>query len=166
MTRRIFAATWDHPRIRGEHHGRLPARPHDTGSSPHTRGALFWPLPSSLLMRIIPAYAGSTRVCEHHSREAMDHPRIRGEHLRRCRVRCMERGSSPHTRGAQHSRGCDMDSFGIIPAYAGSTFPSLASTSARRDHPRIRGEHMPWGEGEKQHPGSSPHTRGAPNPPQ
>ena len=49
----------------------------------------------------------------------------------------------------------------IIPAYAGSTRTCAAGGPPARDHPRIRGEHVPavdpccWGAG------SSPHTRGA-----
>ena len=51
----------DHPRIRGEHanppelHWRYP------GSSPHTRGALDRYGVACPIVRIIPAYAGSTR---------------------------------------------------------------------------------------------------------
>ena len=93
------------------------------GSSPHTRGALY-------RVGAIP------KIGE-------DHPRIRGEH--RWTKRDMDRlyriipayagstscarmnssvfaGSSPHTRGAPVSRS--------------------TSTASRRDHPRIRGEHI------------------------
>ena len=71
------------------------------------------------------------------------------------------RGSSPHTRGAPAPGFSIRPGAGIIPAYAGSTFPSLASTSARRDHPRIRGEHSKFPGGFFHLVGSSPHTRGA-----
>ncbi len=93
----------DHPRIRGEHHN-----------------TLITCLSSG---RIIPAYAGSTKYkgefmykvkgSSPHTRgarlphlcrkcELRDHPRIRGEH-----------SSNVMKRNPQ---------FGIIPAYAGSTF--------------------------------------------
>ena len=52
----------DHPRIRGEHvapHGATILEP---GSSPHTRGALLDKVKALAELRIIPAYAGSTRV--------------------------------------------------------------------------------------------------------
>ena len=96
-------AAWDHPRIRGEHF-RLSAR-------------------AASSMRIIPAYAGSTVMplgvsasmsgSSPHTRGApdssvspnpdtRDHPRIRGEHS--C-IAVLERPG-----------------WGIIPAYAGSTF--------------------------------------------
>ena len=111
----------DHPRIRGEH---LVADRDDhraSGSSPHTRGApagraTSWPRP-----RIIPAYAGSTRLAVLLLARDWDHPRIRGEHSRsRPASRC-PRGSSPHTRGARSTRTSVRRVSGIIPAYAGST---------------------------------------------
>ena len=141
---RRSATRWDHPRIRGEHpHGHYGQRPvpgiipayagstdgldlsegYRAGSSPHTRGAP--PARPSA-----PAPAG-------------DHPRIRGEHV----------PVPPPPRPGRR----------IIPAYAGSTAvstwysKSLAGSSphtrgartptrrpptSRRDHPRIRGEHL------------------------
>ena len=70
----------DHPRIRGEHIGAAAHQVKITGSSPHTRGALF------------PAFGvvGGER----------DHPRIRGEHGVRGGGVDGAGGSSPHTRGA------------------------------------------------------------------
>ena len=50
-------------------------------------------------------------------------------------------GSSPHTRGALHSRARRVQEHGIIPAYAGSTVLERWSVMAVSDHPRIRGEH-------------------------
>ncbi len=135
-----------------------------TGSSPHTRGAPF--------------------LNGQRQETGVDHPRIRGEHLRRL------------WRRHRHD--------GIIPAYAGSTcrvsenigLPVGSSPHTRgapdcnagwqsrsADHPRIRGEHEPAGDQRRvavgiipayagsTHPprgarrrcrGSSPHTRGAP----
>ena len=134
----------DHPRIRGEHLrivggsrmaiGIIPAYAGNTyacvqdssglrGSSPHTRGTR-WPACSRL-------------------RRSRDHPRIRGEH-------------DPNIY-AMHM------AWRIIPAYAGNTSRSLNTWVAsagssphtrgtrcrvdglrhrRRDHPRIRGEHL------------------------
>ena len=50
----------DHPRIRGEHLGPPLSGPQNRGSSPHTRGAPTPTLPGLQVLRIIPAYAGST----------------------------------------------------------------------------------------------------------
>ena len=90
-----------------------------------------------------------------------DHPRIRGEHGHLEVTVDPIQGSSPHTRGALWVDDGTKTGARIIPAYAGSTFPSLASTSARRDHPRIRGEHADIIIFRSIAAGSSPHTRGA-----
>ena len=91
----------DHPRIRGEHLARIKKELPSEGSSPHTRGARAGVGDAGVEMRIIPAYAGSTRGgasgtddipgSSPHTRGAPDrgvqvieqtpdHPRIRGEH--------------------------------------------------------------------------------------
>ena len=135
----------DHPRIRGEHiveeeTGRKPI-----GSSPHTRGARMCPFACARSFRIIPAYAGSTRV------------ETTGPYT--------ATGSSPHTRGARRQCGLYDEIARIIPAYAGST-KRIPWTGRRwRDHPRIRGEHADPVVLRHGYRGSSPHTRGAPNAP-
>ena len=154
----------DHPRIRGEHrkyqqdkawrsgsspHTRgahAPAFSHEagSGSSPHTRGAPARRRRQGLLLRIIPAYAGSTRRISPGGSSLPDHPRIRGEHV-----------TIPNQVHPQ---------VGIIPAYAGSTSQRYVNSTYPADHPRIRGEHRPRGFRSAPGPGSSPHTRGAPRP--
>ena len=52
----------------------------------------------------------------------------------------------------------------IIPAYAGSTWRRTGRLRRSRDHPRIRGEHSRPPPGSSWSGGSSPHTRGAPEP--
>ena len=70
----------DHPRIRGEHvHGQETGLQGD-GSSPHTRGARSDAAVRRGVLRIIPAYAGSTG----------------GTGM----TDGANNGSSPHTRGA------------------------------------------------------------------
>ena len=131
------------------------------GSSPHTRGArqrIGGRLPSA---RIIPAYAGSTAPWTTANCPPGDHPRIRGEHLRRAAGRRRAGGSSPHTRGAQRRLLPPHDARRIIPAYAGSTVTTRGRIRSPADHPRIRGEHPVLVEGHLYVPGSSPHTRGA-----
>ena len=71
--------------------------------------------------RIIPAYAGSTRVSTEGWRRHEDHPRIRGEHAKQALNTVYGKGSSPHTRGAQNLPKGQGDGGRIIPAYAGST---------------------------------------------
>ena len=91
----------DHPRIRGEHgHDEAQFRG-DLGSSPHTRGAQYFPQGGCQAIRIIPAYAGSTVSNSTKPCTRSDHPRIRGEHHVAVVVATPGRGSSPHTRGAR-----------------------------------------------------------------
>ena len=134
----------DHPRIRGEHclgAGGLDDR---DGSSPHTRGALVDGGRSAGRRGIIPAYAGSTwRRIVSFDVVLGSSPHTRGAPPP-LRLLPGLRGSSPHTRGALVLIVALTVVAGIIPAYAGSTFPGASFGRAR--------------------PGSSPHTRGAHTP--
>ena len=131
----------DHPRIRGEHGVEEELDIVVQGSSPHTRGARGAPPDVAAVLRIIPAYAGSTGPAGTPPSETPDHPRIRGEHNVSAVPSETPSGSSPHTRGARplappRHEGCG-------------------------DHPRIRGEHASKRRSNYRNPGSSPHTRGA-----
>ena len=137
----IASVRQDHPRIRGEHGYRLGLSPLLYGSSPHTRGALAACCRVWLWRRIIPAYAGSTLY-------------FRPRHW-------ATGGSSPHTRGAPPGHRRAPGPVRIIPAYAGSTTTRTTPGSSTRDHPRIRGEHVPAELRTSLLTGSSPHTRGA-----
>ena len=53
-------------------------------------------------------------------------------------------GSSPHPRGALDPSGEALARVRIIPASAGSTQSEKTHATARRDHPRIRGEHWSY----------------------
>ena len=112
------------------------------GSSPHTRGALSGMKVVIGVIRIIPAYAGSTNMGAEMWKAAGDHPRIRGEHRSDPFSLCFPMGSSPHTRGARPGDGRRQGRLGIIPAYAGSTCRAPRQAAAAWDHPRIRGEHL------------------------
>ena len=70
----------DHPRMRGEHSGRLKELDDDQGSSPHARGALRVLRGLGDVVGIIPACAGSTSRRWAGRAPARDHPRMRGEH--------------------------------------------------------------------------------------
>ena len=69
-------------------------------------------------------------------------------------------GSSPQARGTQPISAMSLSTQRLIPAGAGNTTSSSASTQARSAHPRRRGEHMrivpPW----TATTGSSPQARG------
>ena len=135
------ATSSDHPRIRGEHASKRRSNCRNLGSSPHTRGAPSAAPVATFRTRIIPAYAGSTRVVPVPGPDPGDHPRIRGEHLVVGVHDEVSEGSSPHTRGALMLLILLASSCGIIPAYAGSTTLASARFHSLGDHPRIRGEH-------------------------
>ena len=90
---------------------------------------------------IIPAYAGNTQlfvhVCELHG----DHPRVCGEHRLIVSQVFLDLGSSPRMRGTPMPESEARARRGIIPAYAGNTKAKASKWSARRDHPRVCGEH-------------------------
>ena len=111
----------DHPRIRGEHTYGAKKIALRRGSSPHTRGAHRRTERQRARVRIIPAYAGSTRVETGGGQGMSDHPRIRGEHTPSGLRGLDGGGSSPHTRGAREGRAARERRHRIIPAYAGST---------------------------------------------
>ena len=156
-----YSALQDHPRMRGEHGAHTARRRTRTGSSPHARGAHDTVPKNFLLLGIIPACAGSTPRARTAGSRSGDHPRMRGEHTVSRPILCTETGSSPHARGALRGLFGHTLGRGIIPACAGSTMAETWRLRCRRDHPRMRGEHMLEQSRDSRCPGSSPHARGA-----
>ena len=66
---------------------------------------------------------------------------MRGEHCDYAVTHSINRGSSPHARGALHARTERQVNLGIIPACAGSTNVTESFRYRPGDHPRMRGEH-------------------------
>ena len=114
-------ASWDHPRMRGEHLERILTVDMSEGSSPHARGAPRRPGPQGVRGGIIPACAGSTAKDVWKAGQEGDHPRMRGEHSGESPAWGMSQGSSPHARGARRLGRRGARRAGIIPACAGST---------------------------------------------
>ena len=85
------------------------------------RGARGDQLVETVLVGIIPAYAGSTVVYLCVDRAPGDHPRVCGEHDMSRQKDKGTKGSSPRMRGAPLLSSLPMIVIGIIPAYAGST---------------------------------------------
>ncbi len=137
----LFHCDWDHPRIRGKHMIHyifcLPL----IGSPPHTREALREMDQEECMLRITPAYAGSTFLKGIPSLITQDHPRIRGKHFLPPFSYLFSSGSPPHTREAHRNSHPSGMLLGITPAYAGSTLFPLAIVCRTKDHPRIRGKH-------------------------
>ena len=155
-------ALWAHPRPCGEHlygHGVGSFR---GGSSPPVRGALAAVLNPVVLVGLIPARAGSTRLSAPQFGADRAHPRSRGEHSLRWIAWRGVSGSSPLARGAPLSPYPTPVPVGLIPARAGST--GLGYSEARKvgAHPRSRGEHRVILDSFVCLLGSSPLARGAP----
>ena len=131
----------DHPRVCGEHHGKIHTPVTGRGSSPRMRGTRgIFPV-WAVCPGIIPAYAGNTARSCRPMLSVGDHPRVCGEHILAGRGAIRPRGSSPRMRGTLGGHCLRFVPFGIIPAYAGNTTLLTSRTFATWDHPRVCGEH-------------------------
>ena len=147
--------------MRGEHFATVAQMSAEDGSSPHARGARIRAVCPAAASRIIPACAGSTRICPAMCLHKRDHPRMRGEHVALTIRRVSIMGSSPHARGALRFIHKVLRRLGIIPACAGSTYVRMYASIQFWDHPRMRGEHASRALSHSADGGSSPHARGA-----
>ena len=131
-----------HPRSRGDHHPpeHCPAvRP---GSSPLARGPQALTLLTLKRIGLIPARAGTTKRNSVLLAIPRAHPRSRGDHERiRMNLELID-GSSPLARGPRFGGASGLDRVGLIPARAGTTFPTLTYTLKGGAHPRSRGDHV------------------------
>ena len=119
--RRLLRRWRDHPRMRGEHVGRMNDLMQTQGSSPHARGARDAFSRHCPIVGIIPACAGSTDAPRCAPIGSQDHPRMRGEHVLSGANDSVPSGSSPHARGALSPSPGAGQATRIIPACAGST---------------------------------------------
>jgi len=152
---------WDHPRVRGEQ-GTYPTYAgRFLGSPPRARGAAAGARVPQFLHRITPACAGSSTCAPRSADSRRDHPRVRGEQGEGLGQWEEVTGSPPRARGAgeQHRR-LEVDDR-ITPACAGSSRSSRRRRSLRRDHPRVRGEQVPFRTVGLGIIGSPPRARGA-----
>ena len=134
----------DHPRGCGEHLLCDGWVEHSCGSSPRMRGAHSARSTGMVLIRIIPADAGSTWVIALPLTVPRDHPRGCGEHSARATTLSVFLGSSPRMRGALPRHLQQIPITGIIPADAGSTHSFTSSViSLAGSSPRMRGAQRP-----------------------
>ena len=105
------------------------------------RGAPTVAKRDDLMLRIIPADAGSTIPSATEPVPAPDHPRGCGEHLAGTDDMLYLEGSSPRMRGAPCSISKQATARRIIPADAGSTLHTARKGRTHGDHPRGCGEH-------------------------
>ncbi len=148
--------------MRGEHGWVDYDETHHTGSSPHARGTQVLLDLMEFDTGIIPACAGNTMSVTTIPSKIWDHPRMRGEHIRKNTKNDTPKGSSPHARGTLqlNIKLCGIG--GIIPACAGNTGIRSIVRRITRDHPRMRGEHSTLKVFLDAILGSSPHARGTP----
>ena len=130
------------------------------GSSPLTRGGRGKLLGSKLMMGLIPAYAGRTRVCGCSGGLGRAHPRLRGADPRLEDASKANSGSSPLTRGGRVVPGKKTPQIGLIPAYAGRTTGREDCGPWEEAHPRLRGADNRPDILDPENQGSSPLTRG------
>ena len=141
MTPRLTTATWDHPRVCGEHPLWLSRSRFGVGSSPRMRGTLCRCCRTRFRLGIIPAYVGNTVRLTFAWPETWDHPRVCGEHATGASTQVNCTGSSPRMRGTLQPHAGKVGKRGIIPAYAGNTSRASSVSDFHGDHPRVCGEH-------------------------
>ena len=151
-----------HPRSRGENGSEVLGRHMQSGSSPLTRGKRWSRGSGRSGRRLIPAHAGKTRSWARRGRARTAHPRSRGENTRQVVQVRHAHGSSPLTRGKLRHRVPVSLAKRLIPAHAGKTRTSTASTRWIAAHPRSRGENPLSARPTRVPSGSSPLTRGKP----
>ena len=151
-----------HPRVCGEHTGRIGPVTPVTGSSPRLRGTHKHGQALADLFRFIPAFAGNTTSWTRACSPRPVHPRVCGEHSSSVSAASIRAGSSPRLRGtpADETERGRADRF--IPAFAGNTETGDQGRVVVTVHPRVCGEHGAAGGSLIGKGGSSPRLRGTP----
>ena len=150
----------DHPRIRGDKHPRRIRSGRMNGSPPHTRGQEVFICIFQNVFGITPAYAGTSPLSGPLKSNPKDHPRIRGDKAILLFFHQACRGSPPHTRGQDKVHTPSGLTYGITPAYAGTSDSISGRSGDPEDHPRIRGDKVKDFAMSGRIWGSPPHTRG------
>ena len=130
----------DHPRLRGEQFKTAALSGSPLGSPPLARGTVWSASTMYGLLRITPACAGNRHFQMARKQRLKDHPRLRGEQVKRKEGRSKMEGSPPLARGTEMRGHFGAESMGITPACAGNSPLCRPRSCARRDHPRLRGE--------------------------
>ena len=149
-----------HPRVGGENLACALPSAVTQGSSPRGRGKPDLDQSQTLVLRLIPAWAGKTPSPPSPSTATQAHPRVGGENIHVLLDECEERGSSPRGRGKLSLSLWITRLFGLIPAWAGKTNARMVWSSQARAHPRVGGENAFWRWACVGQAGSSPRGRG------
>ncbi len=131
----------DHPRSRGNHWHRQMYLARRIGSPPLTREPPKATKASGKKMGITPAHAGTTNGMQNLPEPIRDHPRSRGNHVRKFIENWHEWGSPPLTREPLCLGVASPADVGITPAHAGTTMIVPYNFKNIEDHPRSRGNH-------------------------
>ena len=131
-----------HPRSRGENFLSVIGGSLSPGSSPLTRGKLFYHGSFLFSPGLIPAHAGKTFEPGGQGLATQAHPRSRGENRVVVRVLAALAGSSPLTRGKHLRVRYPAAQDGLIPAHAGKTALLRRAPLSAAAHPRSRGENV------------------------
>ena len=151
-----------HPRVGGENAAHALAEIYARGSSPRGRGKQWGIGGGLVLSRLIPAWAGKTWSTPPPAHPTRAHPRVGGENFSMLSTSSHPLGSSPRGRGKHLLVGGALAVGGLIPAWAGKTWPLPSQSGTRRAHPRVGGENMAPAQSIRDTPGSSPRGRGKP----
>ena len=111
-------------------------------SPPPTRGTLTKYALISSTLGITPAYAGNTELPTGKTNRKPNHPRLRGEHIKKACKSLYSVESPPPTRGTPPIRTKKVAFTRITPAYAGNTQFAESVEDKKKNHPRLRGEHF------------------------
>ncbi len=137
------SGTRDHPRVRGDHDVVRVDTTDDQGPPPRARGPLSVLVEQVQHLGTTPACAGTTSAARQAVRFKGDHPRVRGDHGR-SPIPCSGCvGPPPRARGPHPKPIRSSARSGTTPACAGTTMPGAWRRRRCRDHPRVRGDHLP-----------------------
>ena len=150
----------DHPRVCGEKNALPAAFVVGEGSPPRMRGKEMLTTPSSVAMRITPAYAGKRAPFQKMSTASRDHPRVCGEKTHGTRGLARPSGSPPRMRGKVRLTNPTNCPEGITPAYAGKSGTPPGTQPVGGDHPRVCGEKPQRKRSPSRFWGSPPRMRG------
>ena len=153
----------DHPRLRGNYSCSDHLNTSVPGSSPLTRELLYTIHTLQTRNGITPAYAGTTTFHYVTITFYWDHPRLRGNYFFSIGQIVEQRGSPPLTRELHlHSSKLYL-CLRITPAYAGTTSIRFLLKILSWDHPRLRGNYIPFFNTSGTVTGSPPLTRELPS---
>ena len=144
----------------GENLGDVSKKSITQGSSPRVRGKPSWKRFAFLVIGLIPACAGKTKLPRNPLTLERAHPRVCGENCRRRSSELPAKGSSPRVRGKHVRRWLPILEDRLIPACAGKTKGRLVISRDDPAHPRVCGENNCEKSTTLHRDGSSPRVRG------